>query len=46
MNNSRIRLEFKGNCLKREHGAAFTPKNVVNLYIVYELSNMVTRLKC
>ena len=37
MNNSRIRLKFKGNCLKQENKAAFTPKNVVNLFIVYEL---------
>ena len=38
MNNSRIRLEFKGNCLKQEDKPAYTPKNVVNLYIVYELN--------
>ena len=37
MNNSRIRLKFKGSCLKQENKAAFTPKNVVNLFIVYEL---------
>ena len=36
MNNSRIRLEFKGNCLKQDK-APFTPNNVVNLFIVYEL---------
>ena len=38
MNSSRIRLEFKGSCLKQEGRAAFTPENVVNLYIVYELN--------
>ena len=37
MNNSRIRLKFKGSYLKQEDKAAFTPKNVVNLFIVYEL---------
>ena len=36
MNNSRIRLEFKGSCLK-EDKELFTPKNVLNLYIIYEL---------
>ena len=38
MSNSRIRLEFKERCLKQEDRAAFTTKNVVNLYIVYELN--------
>ena len=37
MNNSRIRLKFKGSYLKQEDKAPFTPKNVVNLLIVYEL---------
>ena len=36
MNNSRIRLKIKGTCLKQEDKATFTPKNLVNLYIVYE----------
>ena len=36
MNNSRIKLAFKGSCLK-QHKAPFTANNVVNLYIVYEL---------
>ena len=36
MNNSRIKLEFKGSCLKQDK-ATFTPNNVVNLFIVYEL---------
>ena len=35
MNNSKIRLEFKGSCLKQEDKAAYTPKNVANLSIVY-----------
>ena len=34
---SRIRLKCKGSCLKQEDKAAFTPKNVVNLFIVNEL---------
>ena len=37
MNNSRIRLEFEGSCLKQDK-AHFTPNNVVHLYIVYELN--------
>ena len=36
MNNSRIRLEFKRSRLK-QNKAPFTPNNVVNLFIVYEL---------
>ena len=36
MNNSRIKLEFKGSCLN-QYKAPFTP-NIVNLYIVYELN--------
>ena len=36
MNNSRIRKEFKGICLKQDK-VTFTPRNVVNLFIVYEL---------
>ena len=37
MNNSRIRLRFKGSCSKQEDKAPHTPKNMVNLFIVYEL---------
>ena len=37
MNNSRLRLKFKANCLKQEDKAPFTRNNVVNLFIVYEL---------
>ena len=37
MNNSRIRLKFKGSYLKQEDKADFTPNNVVNLFIIYEL---------
>ena len=36
MKNSRIRLEFKGSCLKQDR-TTFIPNNVVNLFIVYEL---------
>ena len=35
MNNSRIRLEFKGSSLKQDK-VHFASNNVVNLYIVYE----------
>ena len=37
MNNSRIRLEFKGTCLKQDK-APYTLNIVVNLYIAYELN--------
>ena len=37
-NNSRIRLWFKGSRLKQEDKATFTPNNVVNLFIFYELN--------
>ena len=36
-NNSRIKLKFEGRFLKQEDKAPFTPNNVVNLLIVYEL---------
>ena len=35
MNNLGIKLRFKGSYLKQEQ-ITFTPKNVVNLFIVYE----------
>ena len=37
IHNSRIRLKFKGSCLKQEDAAPFTPSNVADLFIVYEL---------
>ena len=37
MNNSRKRLEFKGSYLNQAK-APFTPNNVMNLYIAYELN--------
>ena len=37
INNPRIRLEFKGSCLKQIK-IIFNPNNVVNLFIVYELN--------
>ena len=37
INNSRIKLEFKGSCLKQDK-APFPPNNVVKLYTVYELN--------
>ena len=37
LNRSRIRLKFKASCLKQEDRALFTPNNVVNLFLVYEL---------
>ena len=39
MNNWRIRLEFNGSCLKQEDETAYTPKNVVILFIVCELDS-------
>ena len=38
MNSSRIRLEFKGICIKQEDRTVFIPKYVVNLYIFCELN--------
>ena len=35
--NSKIWVQFKGSCLKQDLNSVFTPRNVVNLYIVYEL---------
>ena len=37
VNNTRLRLKFKETCLKQEDKAPLTPKNVVNLFIVFEL---------
>ena len=37
MNNTRIRLKFKGACLKQVDTTPFSPNNVVKLFIVYEL---------
>ena len=45
MNNSRLRLEFKESFLKQEDKAAFTPNNVVNLFIVKELDTWSKDLK-
>ena len=33
MNNFKIRLKFKGSCLKQDYKVAYAPKNVVNLFI-------------
>ena len=44
MNNSRIRLKFKGSCLKQEDKAPFTPKNVIDLFTVYELDTCLQDL--
>ena len=38
-NNSTIRLELKGSCLKQEDKAAYTTRNVVNFLIIYELDS-------
>ena len=35
MNNSRIRVRFKGSYLKQDK-VTFTPRNLVNLFIVHE----------
>ena len=37
INNSRIKLELKGSCLKQGK-EPFTSNNGVNLYIIYELN--------
>ena len=37
MNNSKVRLKFRGSCLQHEDKAAYTPKCVVYLFIFYEL---------
>ena len=34
---SRIRLKIKASCLKQKDKVFFTQKNVVTLFIVYEL---------
>ena len=34
---NKSRLRFEGSCLKQKNTAPFTPNNVVNLYIFYEL---------
>ena len=44
MNESRIRLKFEGSCLKQKNKASFIPKNVVNLFIVYELDTWLQDL--
>ena len=36
MNNIRIRVRFKESCLKGDK-VTFTPRNLVNLFIFYEL---------
>ena len=36
LGNSKIRVEFKGSYLKQDK-VAFTPNNIVNLFIAYEL---------
>ena len=33
------KIKFKESCLKQEDQAAFTPKNVVKFFIVYELDS-------
>ena len=44
MSNSKIKLRFTESCLKREDNAAYTPNNVVNSYIVYELDRWLQNL--
>ena len=36
-NKFRLRLRFKGSCLKQEETSPFIPDNVLNLFIVCEL---------
>ena len=44
MSNSRIRVQFKESCLK-QNNIRLTPKNVVNLFIIYELDTWSRYLK-
>ena len=37
--NYKTILKFKGSCLKQKDQAAFTPKNVINVFIIYELDS-------
>ena len=37
MNISKTRLKFIRSCLKQKAKAAFSPQNMVNLFLVYEL---------
>lgn len=37
MTNSKIELQFKGSCSKQDK-KTFTPRNIVNVFIVYELA--------
>ena len=37
--NYKVKFKFAENCLKREDKAAFTPKNVINVFIVHELDS-------
>ena len=43
MYNSRMRVRFKGSYLK-QYKVTFTPKNVVNLFTVYELDRLPENL--
>ena len=43
MNKSKIRLRFTGSCLKQEK-VTFNPRDVVNLFIVYELYRLLQNL--
>ena len=33
---NKIRLKFAGNCLKQSNKLTYTPRTIVNIYIVYE----------
>ena len=44
MNNSKIRLEFRGSSLQHEDKEAYIPKHVVYLFIFYELDTWVRDL--
>ena len=39
-----LRLKFEGSYLKQKNKAPFIPKNVVNLFIVYELDTWLRDL--
>ena len=36
--NSKIRVKFDGSCLKQDIKVTFTPKAILNFYIVYKMN--------
>ena len=44
IHNSKIALKFEGNCLKQDK-VSFVQRNMVNIFIVYELNTWSRYLK-